>query len=33
MLDGELSKFVDIEQGVTQGCALSPTLFQASSVR
>ncbi|CAB1108810.1 unnamed protein product [Ectocarpus sp. CCAP 1310/34] len=28
MLDGELSKFVDIEQGVTQGCALSPTLFQ-----
>ncbi|CAB1105719.1 unnamed protein product [Ectocarpus sp. CCAP 1310/34] len=28
MLDGELSKFFDIEQGVPQGCTLSPTLFQ-----
>ncbi|CAB1113177.1 unnamed protein product [Ectocarpus sp. CCAP 1310/34] len=26
--DGELSKFFDIEQGVPQGCTLSPTLFQ-----
>ncbi|CAB1118469.1 unnamed protein product [Ectocarpus sp. CCAP 1310/34] len=30
MLDGELSKFFDIEQGVPQGGALSPTLFQVS---
>ncbi|CAB1098869.1 unnamed protein product [Ectocarpus sp. CCAP 1310/34] len=28
MLDGELSKFFDIEQGVPQGCTLPPTLFQ-----
>ncbi|CAB1121568.1 unnamed protein product [Ectocarpus sp. CCAP 1310/34] len=28
MLDGELSKFFDIEQGVPQGCTLFPTLFQ-----
>ncbi|CAB1101704.1 unnamed protein product [Ectocarpus sp. CCAP 1310/34] len=28
MLDGELSKLFDIEQGVPQGCTLSPTLFQ-----
>ncbi|CAB1102257.1 unnamed protein product [Ectocarpus sp. CCAP 1310/34] len=28
MLDGELSKFFDFEQGVPQGCTLSPTLFQ-----
>ena len=28
MLDGELSKFFDIGQGVPQGCTLSPTLFQ-----
>ncbi|CAB1097417.1 unnamed protein product [Ectocarpus sp. CCAP 1310/34] len=28
MLDGELSKIFDIEQGVPQGCTLSPTLFQ-----
>ena len=28
MLDGDLSEFFDIEQGVPQGCTLSPTLFQ-----
>ncbi|CAB1107013.1 unnamed protein product [Ectocarpus sp. CCAP 1310/34] len=28
MLDGELSQFFDIEQGVPQGCTLSPILFQ-----
>ena len=28
MLDGELSKFFNIEQGVPQGCTLPPTLFQ-----
>ncbi|CAB1111176.1 unnamed protein product [Ectocarpus sp. CCAP 1310/34] len=28
MLDGELSQLFDIEQGVPQGCTLSPTLFQ-----
>ncbi|CAN0253682.1 unnamed protein product [Ectocarpus fasciculatus] len=28
MLDGELSKFFNIEQGVPQGCTLSPTLFK-----
>ena len=28
MLDGELSKFLNIEQGVPQGCTFSPTLFQ-----
>ena len=28
MLDGELSKFFKIEQGVPQGCTLSPTLSQ-----
>ncbi|CAB1120939.1 unnamed protein product [Ectocarpus sp. CCAP 1310/34] len=28
MLDGQLSKFFDIEQGVPQGCTMSPTLFQ-----
>ena len=27
MLDGEISKYVDISQGVAQGCALSPNLF------
>ncbi|CAB1110306.1 unnamed protein product [Ectocarpus sp. CCAP 1310/34] len=31
MLDGELSKFFDIEQGVPQGCTLSPTLFQLAA--
>ncbi|CAB1110563.1 unnamed protein product [Ectocarpus sp. CCAP 1310/34] len=30
MLDGELSKLLNIEQGVQQGCPLSPTLFQMS---
>ena len=28
MLDGEISKCVDILQGVAQGCALSPNLFK-----
>ena len=28
MLDGEISKSVDILQGVAQGCTLSPTLFK-----
>ncbi|CAB1105020.1 unnamed protein product [Ectocarpus sp. CCAP 1310/34] len=28
MLAGELSEFFNIEQGVPQGCTLSPTLFQ-----
>ena len=28
MLDGEISKFVDISQGDAQGCTLSPNLFQ-----
>ena len=28
MADGELSKFFDIEQGVPQGCTLSPTLLE-----
>lgn len=29
MLDEQLSKYVDIFQGVAQGCALSPTIFKA----
>ena len=28
MLDGEISTHVDILQGVTQGCTLSPNLFK-----
>ena len=28
MLDGEVSKYFDILQGVAQGCTLSPTLFK-----
>ena len=28
MLDGELSKYLDILQGVAQGCTLSPNLFK-----
>ena len=28
MLDGEMSKYVDILQGVEQGCTLSPNLFK-----
>ena len=28
MLDGEISKYVDILQGVAQGCTMSPTLFK-----
>lgn len=28
MVDGELSKLLDIKQGVPQGCTMSPTLFQ-----
>lgn len=28
MLDGEVSKYVDILQGVAQGCTMSPTLFK-----
>ena len=28
MLDGEISKYVDIVQGVVQGCTLSPNLFK-----
>ena len=28
MLDGEISKYFDILQGVAQGCTLSPTLFR-----
>ena len=28
MLDGEISKYVDILQGVAQGCTLSPNLFK-----
>ena len=28
MLDGENSKYVDISQGVAQGCTLSPNLFK-----
>ena len=28
MLDGEISKYFDILQGVAQGCTLSPTLFK-----
>ena len=28
MLDGEISKYVDILQGVAQRCTLSPTLFK-----
>ncbi|CAB1102180.1 unnamed protein product [Ectocarpus sp. CCAP 1310/34] len=28
MLDGEISKYVDILQGVAQGCSMSPTLFK-----
>ena len=29
ILNGEISKYFDILQGVTQGCTLSPTLFKA----
>ena len=28
MLEGEISKYVDILQGVAQGCTLSPNLFK-----
>ena len=28
MLDGETSKYVDIQQGAAQGCTLSPNLFK-----
>ena len=28
MLDGEISKYVDILQEVAQGCTLSPNLFK-----
>ena len=28
ILDGEISKYVDILQGVAQGCTLSPNLFK-----
>ena len=28
MLDGEISKYVDILQGVAQGCGLSPNIFE-----
>ena len=28
MLDGEMSRYFDILQGVAQGCTLSPTLFK-----
>ena len=28
MLDGEISKYVDILQGAAQGCTLSPNLFK-----
>ena len=28
MLDGEISKYVDILQGVAQGCTSSPNLFR-----
>ena len=28
MLDGEISKYVDILEGVAQGCTLSPNLFK-----
>ena len=28
MLDGEISNYVDILQGVAQGCTLSPNLFK-----
>ena len=29
MLDGEISKYVDISRGAAQGCTLSPNLFKA----
>ena len=28
MLDGEISKYVDVLQGVAQGCTLSPNAFK-----
>ena len=28
MLDGEISKYVDILQGVAQGCTLPPNIFK-----
>ena len=28
MLDGEISTYVDILQGVAQGCTLSPNIFK-----
>ena len=28
MLDGEISKYVDVLQGVAQGCTLSPNIFK-----
>ena len=28
MLDGEISKYIDILQGVAQGCTLSPNLLK-----
>ena len=31
MLDGEISKYVDIFHGVAQGCKLSPNLFNVYS--
>ena len=30
ILDGEISKYLDILQGVAQGCTSSPTLFKVS---
>ena len=32
LLDGEQSEAFDVEQGVAQGCSLSPILFQFSSM-
>ena len=31
MLDGEISKYVDILQGVAQGCTLSPNIFKVNT--
>ena len=30
MLDGEISKYVDVLQGVAQGCTLSRNVFKVS---
>ena len=32
LLEGEKSSTFSVEQGVPQGCSLSPILFQSSSV-